>query len=361
MDILFIEPSGAGGIASYTYALASALARQGHMCHVLTSTRWSFPAHKNLNVHRAFSGKLTNPFSLWWKCWRLARGADIIHWQSATHPEFVTWAMKALPMKSKPWVFTVHNTLPHEEREQKADIYQWIYQRMKGLIFHTTFTKDDFESQFRQTGAKQAIIPHGEMSLLAEARPKFDSKTDPNTILFFGNIRPYKGLDILLLAFKQVLTKHPQARLSIVGQALQPFEPYDEMMEILGVKDHVNLRLGYLPDDQIPDVIHSAGVAALPYRHIDQSGVLLLMMGCGKPVVASNIGGFPEVVHDQQTGLLVPPDNPGELAEALLRCLREPEWAQGIGQAAKLDVRSRFSWDSIAKQTHDFYQDVIHG
>ena len=283
---------------------------------------------------------------------------DIIHWQSTTHPELIRLLMKFILLKGKPWAYTVHNVLPHEEKENKKLLYQDIYQRVQGLIFHTHYSMCEFQNTFPGVQKKCVEIAHGEMSLLSDEQTTFGVKSDPRLLLFFGNIRPYKGLDTLLQAFAETRKEFSDVRLRIAGQPLQPFQPFEEMIQLLQIEDGVDLQLGYIPENKIADLIAESGVVVLPYRRIDQSGVLLLAMGGGKAVVASCVGGFPEVVRHEKTGLLVPPDDPYSLANALLRLLRDPEWANELGQAARLDVRSRFSWDLIAKQTLSFYLEL---
>ncbi|MDP8246033.1 MAG: glycosyltransferase family 4 protein [Candidatus Hinthialibacter antarcticus] len=358
MRVLFIEPSGAGGIASYTYALICGLAKQGVECHLFTSPRWEHSLPDGCRIYRLFTGKTTNPFAVLWRCWRLRNQVDIIHWQSTTHPELIRLLMKFVFLKGKPWVYTVHNVLPHEDQEKKKPLYQDIYQRVQGLIFHTHYSLCEFQNTFPDLRKRNIEIAHGEMGLLSNEPAKFDTKTDPKLLLFFGNIRPYKGLDILLQSFAEIRKEIPDVRLRIAGQPLQPFKPFEEIIQLLQIEDGIDLQLGYVPENAIANLIAESGIVVLPYRRIDQSGVLLLAMSSGKPVVASCVGGFPEVLRHEKTGLLVPPDDPRALAEALLRLLRDPEWANELGQAARLDVRSRFSWNVIAKQTLDFYLEL---
>lgn len=359
MRALIIEPAGAGGIWHYTLALANGLAKRGVECELLTSTRCpeqEWP--ENLNVHRVFRGRWTNIFALWWKCFLLRKRVDIVHWQSASHPKLLYRLMRVLPLKSKPWVYTVHNVLPHERSSEDLEDYRLIYSRMNGLIFHAHFSESEFKKLFSEVAAKRAIIPHGEYAFLSQHRRPLQVKEDENTILFFGNIRPYKGLDALLQAFAIVRNEWPQARLKIVGQALQPFGPYEEIIELLRLKESVEIRLGYVPDEEIPAIVGSARVMALPYRSIDQSGALLLAMGAGKTVVTTCVGGIPEVLRHEKTGILVPPDDPPALAKALLGCLRDPARAREIGKAARHDALTRFSWDSIAIRTLEYYREV---
>jgi glycosyltransferase involved in cell wall biosynthesis len=359
MKIVFIEPSGAGGVAHYTFFLARALGRQGVDCEILTSKRWAlWDLPENAQVRRIFRGRQTNPITVLWQCMKMRKSPDIVHWQSTTHPLLLRRLMYMIPKKGPRWVFTVHNVLPHETNSSSFALYREIYSQMDGLIFHTRFSREEFDRIFPNFHAHHAIIPVGEYGFLGAATNHMISTPHNRTVLFFGNIRPYKGLATLLHAFALVKKSLPDARLRIVGQALEPFEPYAELIHTLQLETNVDLRIEYVPDEEIPEIFASAAVAALPYTHIDQSAVLLLALALRKAVVASRIGGIAEVIRDGETGLMAPPNDPPALARAILDFLENPDYASKCGQAARDDVMQRFSWDAIARQTIDFYMQL---
>lgn len=360
MKVLFIEPSGAGGIAHYTYALAESLAERGLEVEIVTGQRWNLePASKNITIHPLFRGKKTNPWRLLRQIRQSKLKADVVHWQSTTHPELMLWLMRLLPLKSLPWVFTVHNVLPHEKKQSSVAIYQKIYRRMSGLIFHTQYSKREFQRIYPKMDIPHAVIPLGEYGFLHQAEKTVSTSCDPNKILFFGNIRHYKGLDILIHALAEVRQAIPNANLLIVGQALEDFQLYRQLIDELGLQNCVQTRLEYIPDEEIPTIMENAAVVALPYRHIDQSAVLLLALASGKPVVASQVGGLEEVVDHGRTGILVPPEDSHALARALISLLQDRDTMTAIGKAAAEDVKTRFSWAAIAEKTQSFYQTIL--
>jgi glycosyltransferase involved in cell wall biosynthesis len=144
----------------------------------------------------------------------------------------------------------------------------------------------------------------------------------------------------------------------VAGQALQPLDPFEEIISILQLDRHVEMRIGYIPDEEIPKLLAKVQTMVLPYRSIDQSGVLLLGMAAGKTMITTCVGGIPEVIRHEQTGLLVPPDDPQALAHAIAQCIQDPDFAQQLGRAAQADVQSRFDWNAIARQTESFYRMV---
>lgn len=355
MNVLFIEPAGAGGVAHCTYALANALSARGVACEILTGTRWHpRPLTGPARVHRVFRGLWTNPAALYYRCLRLRRRVDIVHWQSTTYPKLILMLMQIIPMKKIPWIFTVHNVLPHERTQTALQLYGRIYERMDGLIFHTQHSLDSFRPLFPNVKAQTRIIPLGEYGFLQGSAPA-ESRPGGPVILFFGNVRHYKGLDVLIRALAEVKKAVPGAVLRVAGQWFVPFQDYEDLIARLGLQSSVEFERGFIPDEEVPQLFAPAGVVALPYRDIDQSAVLLLAMALGKPIVASRVGGMAEILRHGQTALLVPPEDPAALAEALIRLLRDPLWAAQLGRNAQEEVRARFSWERIAEQTESFY------
>ncbi len=358
MRVVFIEPSGAGGIAHCTYALAKALGAQKVQCDIITGVRWDErDLPDNVHVHRVFRGKRTNPLRLWSICRRLRKEADIVHWQCATYPRLMLNLMRLIPLKKIPWIYTVHNVLPHEADDSSVALYRKIYHRMQGMIFHTNHSRTTFNKLFPETKAASQIIPLGEYGFLLN-ESNTENKPDHPVILFFGNIRPYKGLDILLRSFVNIHQRIPNTRLKIVGQAISSFEPYQKIIDESGIAASVDIHLGYIPDDELSEALNQSTIAVLPYRDIDQSAVLMLMMAAGKAIVASKVGGIDEVISHNQTGLLVTPGDINELSNAVITLLSDPSKVQELEQNVKLDAQTRFSWKTIAAQTLAFYKDA---
>lgn len=357
LRIVSIEPSGAGGIAHYTRFLDQALADSGNPIDLVTATRWNYDMPCGVTIHKIFNRTHTNPLRLYLLARRLQKSAQVAHWQSASHPQLLLWLMRLIPLKKIPWVYTVHNVLPHENSQAMMDKYQKIYQHAQGLIFHNQHSQSQFQKLFPGIHAEQAIIPHGEYGTLGSVDVSNDLPDTP-TILFFGNIRPYKGLKHLIAAMPIIRQRIPNAHLHIAGQPLESFEPYQRQIETLNLTEAVTCTLHYLPDESIPELFRGASLVSLPYYHIDQSGVLLLAMGMGRTVVAASVGGIPEVIQDGKTGLLVEPKNPQALADAVSSILLDQNRLRAMGQAAALDVNKRFAWDAIAQSTLEFYHHV---
>ena len=173
------------------------------------------------------------------------------------------------------------------------------------------------------------------------------------TILFFGLIRQYKGLDVLLQALADV----PDARLVVAGDPLDPAGPLQAFARELGVAERVEWRLGFLPDEEIPRLMHEATLVALPYRKIDSSGVLATALGHGRPAVVTDVGGLPDAIRDFGAGRVVPPQDAPALAAAI-RELLEPEALQAAFAGAEA-ARRELSWDAAAAAHEAVYREVV--
>lgn len=163
---------------------------------------------------------------------------------------------------------------------------------------------------------------------------------------------------MLINAFALVHTRQPAIRLKIVGQAMESFRPYRRLVRQLNLESAVEILLGYLPDNKVGRIFETSSIVVLPYRAIDQSGVLMLAMAFGKAIIASDIGGIGEVIKDGINGLLVTRLDHEDLARKILFLLENPEKAKRLGENSFRDSQTRYSWEMIADKTMDFYKRV---
>ena len=169
-------------------------------------------------------------------------------------------------------------------------------------------------------------------------------------VLFFGLLRPYKGLDVLLEAWREV----KGAELWIVGR------PRFDLSTLPPVPPGVRLRTGWTPDEMLPAMFERADLVVLPYREIDQSGVLFTALAFGRPLLLTDVGGFPEIAA---TGAaeLVPPGDAGDLAAALRGLLADPERRAELAAAARAAAAGPYSWAEAARRTLELYGDLGAG
>jgi glycosyltransferase involved in cell wall biosynthesis len=152
------------------------------------------------------------------------------------------------------------------------------------------------------------------------------------TILFFGLVREYKGLDVLLQAMPEVLTRF-ECRLIIAGEFYQPFENYQALIRKLDIERVVQIDNRYIPNEEVPRYFESADVLVMPYRSATQSGIARIAAINSLPIIGSMVGGIAEAIRDGIDGLLIPPSDPKALAQALIRYFEEglgPKFAQNL-------------------------------
>jgi glycosyltransferase involved in cell wall biosynthesis len=183
-----------------------------------------------------------------------------------------------------------------------------------------------------------------------------DSQAErPNTILFFGRIWKYKGLQYLIEAEPIITRAVPDARIVIAGSG-EPFEKYRQAMIN---PDSFEVHNRHIREREVAGLFQYASVVVLPYLEASQTGVVPIAYAFGKPVVATRVGGIPEVVDHGRTGLLVPPGDPKSLAEAIIALLRNREQRMEMGRKAKEETQNRLSWSSIAERTVGVYEKAL--
>jgi glycosyltransferase involved in cell wall biosynthesis len=193
-------------------------------------------------------------------------------------------------------------------------------------------------------------------------------RSDGITVLFVGRFDRLKGGDVVLDAFNQVVERCPHAKFVFIGPDRGVV--FDGTKNCVGIRDYISRRLSagarrnveWL-GEQSPDVIEpyrgSAAVTVVASRFENFPYALIEAMCSGSPVVATRTAGIPEIVRDGETGLLVESENPGEMATAICRLLENREFASELGQNAAVDVATRFDAELVARQTLDFYGEVV--
>ena len=373
MKIIIIETGGWGGIGHYAHCLSSALQNAGNKVLLFThARRYQLEAfNKNYSVIPTFHG---DGFVSDWL--RLNSNlkefpADIVHFQSliSTRRDWVVFLMYRILCRTPRFIFTVHNVMPHEIQIGERISYNLLYQSASGLIVHSKPSLRELISKIAgisNTPAK--LIPHGHFGEIAtddslSRRSAIDllSLEDYRYIVFFGAIRPYKGIHNLLEAVAGISDWPKDLRVLIAGQPMHGVtkEELISAKKYHNLEDKVVFKLEYIHDQHIPAVFKLADLVALPYVKIDQSGVLLAALAAGCPVLCTPVDAFPETVHPG-IGFLAAGRSADDLKAALIQALKKRQFWNEMGDRAKKESRSRYSWDSIAKKTISFYQEICN-
>ena len=208
------------------------------------------------------------------------------------------------------------NAVPHEPRPGDRLLMSWLMRSADAILVHTEAERDALRRLTDRPAAVAALPPH----LPATARSYVGPDVPPRRrLLFFGKVRPYKGVDVLVRA----LALLPDVELSIVGEFYENRARLDALVDELGLAERVHVTPDYLPADRIPELFAGFDALVLPYRTATASQLVALAHWHGLPVVATRVGNFPETVRDSVDGLLCTPGDVLDLAGAL-RSLYEP-------------------------------------
>jgi glycosyltransferase involved in cell wall biosynthesis len=184
------------------------------------------------------------------------------------------------------------------------------------------------------------------------------SRPSGTTLLFFGLVRAYKGLDVLVRSLPAIAARVPDVRLVVAGDPVDPVEPVRRLADELGVGDRVEWRLRFLDEQEIAPVMQEATLVVLPYRKIDSSGVLATALGHGRPVVVTDVGGLPDPILDFGAGRIVPADDPAALAEACADLLSDDEALAEAFEGVQAACRA-LTWDAAAAAHEQVYREVV--
>ncbi|MFI0609697.1 MAG: glycosyltransferase [Anaerolineae bacterium] len=363
-----------GGIAQHADLLVKALGLAHEVTHLgfrRQYPRWLFGGRSDRDpsapTREGRAERILDPFNplSWWRTARhlAALEPDLVivqWWVPFWAPSFsaILAGYRWLARRSAaPVLFICHNVLPHDPPSLPIRLLvRHVLLRADGWMLHGGADEAALRRVLgrrlarREVGGRKRVF-RGFLPLfdLGAAVPREDARAvlnldeDAPVALFFGFVRPYKGLDGLLAAWPRVLRALPQGRLLIVGEFWQPVAAFWERARMLGVADSVVLVNRYVADEDLGLYFGAADVVAMPYVSATGSAVAPLALRFGRPMVATAVGGIPEAVADGLSGLLVPPEDPVALADALVAVLADGELRRRLTRGAEAE-RERFSW-----------------
>jgi len=386
MRVIIADPGPQ--VPAYGRALAEALAAAGDRVTLATAPLLYFdpgPPPDGVTVERPF-GRLLRwstaggllarhaaarrllraagyPFELAAWAFRARRARpDVVHVQWSLAPLLDALALRWLRRSGIVTVLTAHNVLPHERQPWHAATYRRLYAAADLVIVHSAATR----ARLRALGwtpprrveviSMAADAPNAAPSRAA-AREALGLPEGASVTLFFGHVRPYKGLDVLLAAWRPVGLALREARLVIAGPVAggeRRVRDIRAAIDRLGLAGSVDLRPGHVPADEVTAYFAAADVVALPYRETDDSAVLATARGHGRAVVATAVGGLPEALEGGG-GWVVPPEDPQALAVALAAILRDAALRSRLEAKAR-KAAAAWSWRDVAAATRRAYR-----
>ena len=255
------------------------------------------------------------------------------------------------------------NVRPHEKRPGDAAFTKYFLRQCDGFITMSEKVTLDLREFEKQKPAKQVLHPlydnFGEIVSKQQARNFLREggliiHDDEKVILFFGFIRRYKGLDILLEAMADKRIKAAGIRLLIAGEFYEDEKPYKELIEKLGIEKSLILKTDFIPDGDVRYFLCAADVVIQPYRNATQSGVTPLAYHFEKPMIVSAVGGLPALVPHEKSGLVAEP-KPGAIADAVLRYY---ELGEDYFIPHLRSEKTKYSWQTLVKTIFELADDI---
>ncbi|MGB7220862.1 MAG: glycosyltransferase family 4 protein [Vicinamibacterales bacterium] len=381
-----------GGIDKpYAFGLATALAAKGVHVEFIGSDEIDSPElHTNTNLKFlnlrgnqrddvSFPTKVRRILTYYARLIRYAAltESQVFHilWNNKFEAFDRTLLMLYYRLQGKKIALTAHNVNAGKRDANDSLLNRLtlkIQYRLADHIFvHTERMKTELLTDFGIGERAVTVIPLGinnsapNTSLTsAEAKRRLSLDHGEKTILFFGSIGPYKGLDCLVAAFQRVAAGHPDYRLLIVGKPKVGTETYfGEVQQAIrrdATREQVVQRIEFIPDEDTELYFKAADVLVLPYTQVFQSGVLVLGYSFGLPVIAADVGSLREDIDEGQTGLLFTPGDPVDLAGAIERYFESDLFRQLPRRRPEIQdyARKRHSWDLVGDKTQQVYADL---
>lgn len=326
-----------GGLATFNQRLAKEFNDQGHDCSICsfslqypdfifpgTTQYTDEPAPENLLIHTRINS--INPFN-WIRTgnWLRKQQPDLVivrFWLPLMGPALGTILRRVRKNKHTKIICIADNVIPHEKRPGDKPFTRYFLKSCDAFITMSEKVMSDLRLFEKNKPAQLVAHPlydnFGAILPKMEARKQLGLPGNERIILFFGFIRNYKGLDLLLEAMADQRIKESGIKLLVAGEFYEDEKPYREQIEKSGIAGQLYLHTDFIPDSEVKYYLCAADAVIQPYRNATQSGVTPLAYHFEKPMVVTNVGGLPSLVPDQKVGLVIEPE-PAAIAGGILR------------------------------------------
>jgi glycosyltransferase involved in cell wall biosynthesis len=363
-----------GGISHYTTLLVKHLREKGHWTQLYSYTRqypkFLFPGKTDkdtstapLRVDCEYVLDPMNPITWWRLCKKIQNDAPdlvILQWWVPYWTPSLTFISRWIKKNTNaPIVYICHNVLPHDGGGMlDRRLAMTVLRQGDAYLVHSEQDKRWLHALLPQAQVFKAHHPtYADLAEQSQqsSKPLEIQAPEKPTLLFFGFVRPYKGLEYLIQALPLVLKKL-DVHLMVVGEFWSSSEFYERYAEQFGVSHAITFVNQYVPNEELKDYFEQANVVVLPYISATQSGVAQLAFGFGKPVITTRVGGLHEAVHDGVNGLVVPPQDEVALAEAIVRYFEENLQPTLEANIASEQNKNAFSWASMVALIEEINQ-----
>ena len=354
-----------GGIASFNERMAEELMSMGHEVVIYTFTLQypeflfpgktqysSDPRPENLKIYPLINS--VNPFN-WIKAGlkiRKEKPKIIISkfWIPFMGPVLGT-VIRIAKNKNTKVISVIDNIIPHEKRPGDKILSKYFTGAIDEFIVMSSSVKEDMKS-FTKT-KPVSLIPHpvydnyGEILDKTTARKYLNIEPDKHYVMFFGFIRDYKGLDLLLQAMNNPEIRKMNIKCIVAGEYYGNEEKYNKLIKELNISDNLILKTDFIPNEEVKYYFSAADLIVQPYKSATQSGISQLAYHFEKPMVVTNVGGLPEIVDNGKSGYVVNPD-PNDIANAIIDFFKTGN--ENIFAEKVKEKKKEFSWNNFVKK-----------
>lgn len=349
-----------GGLASFDQRLCQQFQQEGWDASIFSfslqypsfifpgTTQYSSdPAPEGIKIFSIINS--IHPFN-WWHVGHLLKEMkpDLIvvrFWLPLMGPALGTILRRVRKNKKTRIVAITDNVIPHEKRPGDKPFTQYFLNSCDAFITMSEKVLSDLRTFEKDKPAKQVLHPlydnFGAAISQSEARKHLGISEDKKLLLFFGFIRPYKGLDLLLRALKEI--KDPSIQLLVAGEFYEDANTYKTLIDELGIREKLILKTDFIPDSEVKYYLCAADVVVQPYKNATQSGVTPLSYHYEKPMIVTNVGGLPSLVPHEKAGLVCEPD-PHSIANAITRFF---ELGQAFFLPGLKQEKTKYSWEKL--------------
>lgn len=364
-----------GGIAQYTGMLFNKLEERGHEVSVITFKRQYpkifFPGKSQLDFSKDEGVRIPTqpildsigPLS-WIKAFKIIKRnePDLLifkYWMPFFAPCFGTITRLTKSLTKTRVLYLCDNVIPHERRLGDLALTKFALGKADYFIVQSDIVKKELLQVV--PGSNYKLVPHPVYEIFGEALDKREAKrrleiADENVLLFFGYVRAYKGLDLLIRAMPAIL-RELQVKLLVVGEFYEDEAKFLQMIGELNLNGHTEIISDFVPNEKVRFYFSAADVVVLPYKSATQSGIVQIAYQLDKPCIVTDVGGLAEVVVHNKTGFVVKPQDPKALAEAVVRFYledRENEFVNHVRQEKR-----KYSWDHMISAIEAFPNEPI--
>jgi glycogen(starch) synthase len=370
-------PVVVGGLSRHVYELSRHLAAEGHAVTVYTRGHHDAADEEMRDGVRVVRVQGYPPplddLIPWTLTFNIAlihramdeleqRGTDVLH----AHDWLVAYASTVLAdLCSLPLVATIHATergrhrgrLPGPRQTFVHEVERWLVAEAERVIICSAFMREQVSDSLGADPDRLDVIPNEvDLSPFSQSDPQGRNDLRP-TILFAGRLQYEKGVQVLLEAMPEIARRVPGVNLIVAGNGTYRRE-LEELTADLGIEDLVRFE-GFVEEDRLRSLYRSADVAIVPSLYEPFGLVVLEAMASGTPVVAANTGGLREILNHEETGLLFPPGDAGELARTATRVLKDSSLGGRLAREARSALAARGSWTTAAVRTAETYRRAI--